>query len=107
MTAPSPIIVIEKEAEIRIAAANATVNLYNKITANVFGTPEDVARMAQSFGSGIGFAKTMEGFLAGASPEALAVAAKAADVASALGTAAAERLRSPGSGSGSEGGGPS
>lgn len=54
---------IEKEAEVRIAAANATVNLYNKIEAKIFGTPEDAAKMAKSFRNGMGIAETIDGFM--------------------------------------------
>lgn len=54
---------IEKEASVRIEAAKAMVNIYGKITANVYGTPEDVARMGSAFSKGMGLAHAINGFL--------------------------------------------
>src|SRR5215470_10081747 len=63
---------ITKEAEIRIAGAQAMATLGGKIEAKVVGTPEDVAKMTQSYMRGMGVARTIDGFFAGASGEALA-----------------------------------
>jgi len=45
---------ITKEAEIRIEAARATATLLGQVKANVYGTPEDVARMTETFMRGMG-----------------------------------------------------
>lgn len=65
---------ISKEAEVRIASANATVQLLNKVDAQVFGTPEDVAKMLGHFRSGMGISRTVDGALAGASDQTVALA---------------------------------
>lgn len=57
---------IEKETEWKIATAHATAQFYGKITANVYGTPEDVAKMSTEYLSGMGIANRAEGFLDGA-----------------------------------------
>lgn len=57
---------IEKRAEVQIAAAGATATLVGKVNAQVYGTPEDVTRMAQSLARGIGAATTVNGFVEGA-----------------------------------------
>jgi flotillin len=65
---------ITKEAEIRIAGAQAMATFGGKIEATVVGTPEDVARMTQSYMKGMGVAKAVNGFFAGADDETLASA---------------------------------
>lgn len=65
---------ITKEAEIRIAGAHAMATFGGKIEATVVGTPEDVARMTQSYMKGMGVAKAMNGFFAGADDETLETA---------------------------------
>jgi flotillin len=62
---------ITKEAEIRIAGAQAMATFGGKIEANVVGTPEDVAKMTQSYMRGMGVARVLDGFAAGASENAL------------------------------------
>jgi flotillin len=62
---------ITKEAEIRIAGANAMATFGGKIEATVVGTPEDVSRMTQSYMRGMGVARTIDGFLAGSSDDML------------------------------------
>lgn len=63
---------ITKEAEIRIAGAQAMATFGGKIEANVVGTPEDVAKMTQSYMRGMGVARTIDGFFAGTNGETLA-----------------------------------
>ncbi|MEZ4411036.1 MAG: SPFH domain-containing protein [Polyangiales bacterium] len=63
---------ITKEAEVRIEGAKAMAVLTGKINAQLFGTPEDVARMARSYAQGMGVAKVMDGFFAGADAQTLA-----------------------------------
>lgn len=62
---------ITKDAEIRIAGAQAMATFGGKIEATVVGTPEDVARMTQSYMRGMGVARTLDGFVAGASSDVL------------------------------------
>jgi hypothetical protein len=62
---------ITKEAEIRIAGAHAMATFGGKIEAQVVGTPEDVAKMTQAYMRGMGVSRSIEGFLAGTSPETL------------------------------------
>ena len=71
---------IEKEAEVRIATAQSTVQLYNKITANVYGTPEDVAKMGQAFSNGMGLSQAAGGFLAGADESTLGAVRKVGEL---------------------------
>jgi flotillin len=77
---------ITKEAEIRIEAARATATLLGQVKANVYGTPEDVARMTETFMRGMGVSSAIEGFLEGAGPQtASAVTSVATSLTGALG----------------------
>jgi flotillin len=77
---------ITKEAEIRIEAARATATLLGQVKANVYGTPEDVARMTETFMRGMGVSNAIEGFLEGAGPQtASAVTSVATSLTGALG----------------------
>jgi flotillin len=77
---------ITKEAEIRIEAARATATLLGQVKANVYGTPEDVARMTETFMRGMGVSTAVEGFLEGAGPQTTgAVASVATSLTGALG----------------------
>ena len=69
---------ITKEAEVRIEAARATATLLGQVKANVFGTPEDVARMTNNFMRGMGISTAIEGFVDGAGPQTAGVATAAA-----------------------------
>jgi uncharacterized membrane protein YqiK len=62
---------ITKEAEIRIAGAQAMATFGGKIEANVVGTPEDVAKMTQSYMRGMGVGRVLDGFAAGSTESAL------------------------------------
>ncbi len=59
---------IVKEAEVRIAAAGAMADLMGSVKAQVFGTPEDVAKMVGRYMQGMGVANLTEGFLSNAGP---------------------------------------
>lgn len=83
---------ITKEAEIQIAGAAAMATLSGKIQAQVFGTPEDVARMTAAYAKGMGFSKMVDGFFAGASEETLESVEGAAGQLANLVGAAAKRL---------------
>ncbi len=60
---------IEKEAMVRIEAARATAQVYGKITATVYGSPEDVAKVGQAVVKGIEGASMFEGFFGAAGPK--------------------------------------
>lgn len=83
---------VVKEAEVRIEGAKAYISIVGKVQANVYGTPEDVARMADGFAKGMGLANTVAGFLAGADDDTKSVAAKALNAAADLTAAASARL---------------
>ena len=51
----------------KIEAARATATLLGKVNANVYGTPDDVAKMTGHFMRGMGLGQMIEGGLAGAS----------------------------------------
>jgi flotillin len=84
---------ITREAEVRIEAARATATLLGQVKANVFGTPEDVARMTDTFMRGMGLSTAVEGFLNGAGPQSTAAAGGAAASLTSLVGALAERLK--------------
>jgi uncharacterized membrane protein YqiK len=83
---------IERETAVRIEAAKAMATLYNKVTANVYGTPEDAAKMSAMFARGMGIAQAMDGFFAAATGGSAEVAQKTLDAVDRLAGAAAERL---------------
>ena len=83
---------ITKEAEVRMEAARATATLVGKVQAQVFGTPQDVARMTESFMGGMGLARAMDGFLAGASEQTTTLASGALHGVNSLLGAAAARI---------------
>ncbi|MEW5850572.1 MAG: SPFH domain-containing protein [Myxococcota bacterium] len=87
---------ITKEAEVRIEAARATVNLLGKVHAQVFGTPEDVSRMTQALMNGMGISQTVDGFFAGASPRTLQVADAVGKQVASLASAVTRKLEGDG-----------
>lgn len=70
---------IEAQARVQIETARATVNLLGKVNANVYGTPEDVAKMTGHFMRGMGLSQMIEGGLAGASEAVRAAAGQAVE----------------------------
>lgn len=84
---------IEQEANIRIESARATAQFYGKITANVYGTPEDVAKMGANFNAGMGLSQTIGGFLAGADVSTVETIQKAMGAVNNLADAAASKLK--------------
>lgn len=62
---------ISKDAEVRIAGAQAMATFGGKIEATVVGTPEDVSRMTQAYMKGMGVSRTIDGFFSGAGPEVI------------------------------------
>jgi flotillin len=74
---------ITAEKEVRIESARALATIQGKITANVYGTPEDVARMNAAFAQGMGLSSMLGGFLDGTNnnPDATAALGKAVGMA--------------------------
>lgn len=83
---------IEQEAHVRIAAANATAQFYGKISANVYGTPEDVAKMSQHFSAGMGLSQAFGGFMAGADASTVETVKRVVSAADNLISAAATKV---------------
>ena len=93
---------IEQEATVRIAAAHATAQFYGKISANVYGTPEDVAKMSQHFSAGMGLSQAFGGFMAGADTSTIETVKKVVGAVDSFATAAASKLSGKGSTSDAE-----
>ena len=89
---------ITKEAEIRIAGAQAMAALSGTIHANVFGTPETVARMTETYMKGMGVSTAVEGFFAGAGNDTKELAEGAGSTIAGLLRSVVARLESGDSG---------
>jgi len=85
---------IEGETRVRIEGAKVMATVLNKVTANVYGTPEDVAKMTTAFNNGMGLSGFMGGFFDGANNSPDLVSALSA--AGKLAQAATERLTTNG-----------
>ena len=83
---------VVKEAEVRIATAQATATLVGRIEGKIFGTPETVSSMVQSFMNGMGVSSTAEGFLSGAGPATQAATASAVNTLTQLVEGLTKRL---------------
>jgi flotillin len=88
---------IEQEARVRIEAAHATAQFFGKIQANVYGTPEDVAKMSQHFNAGMGLSQAFGGFMAGADASTIETVKKVVGAVDGLATAATNKLSGKGS----------
>lgn len=84
---------IEQEAHVRIESARATAQFYGKIQANVYGTPEDVAKMSSHFNAGMGLSQAFGGFLAGADASTVDTIQKTIGAVNNLADAAAIKLK--------------
>lgn len=60
---------ISKVAEVQVAMANAMATFSGRIDAKVFGTPEQVGGMMESFRNGMGLSTAMSGLLEGMDQE--------------------------------------
>ncbi len=60
---------INREADVRIATAQASVHLFEKVTATLIGSPSDLAKIQDSFMQGTSSARMIEGFLGSAGPK--------------------------------------
>jgi flotillin len=83
---------IAQEATVRVEAAKAMATVYGKITANVYGTPEDVAKMGQRFAEGMGLSQMLSGFFGGADSSPTPTVRKAVEVLETLGAAAVDHF---------------
>ncbi|HEV8244419.1 MAG TPA: SPFH domain-containing protein [Polyangiaceae bacterium] len=86
---------IDAEREIRIATAHASASLFQKIQANLYGTPADVARISEAFLKGQSAATTANSFLEAASSDTQSALGKAGASAHELLSALATRLAGP------------
>lgn len=84
---------IQMEGEVRIASAQATAQFYGKISANVYGTPEDVAKMGKYFSDGMGISQGIGGFMAGANSETLETTTNILKTMEKLAGGAVDRLK--------------
>lgn len=75
---------IEAEREVRIAVANASATLFTKVQANLYGTPEDVAKVNEAFLRGQRAALTSGGFFEVADEKTLATIDGAKELVGAL-----------------------
>ena len=64
---------IEAEKEVRIAVARASATLFAKVQANLYGTPEDVTKVAAALTRGQALAEGVGGFLGSADGRTLRV----------------------------------
>jgi uncharacterized membrane protein YqiK len=83
---------ITQEALVRIESAKATAQFYGKIQANVYGTPEDVAKMSQHFNAGMGLSQAFGGFLAGADASTVETVQKTMGAVNEIASAVAGKL---------------
>jgi len=59
---------IEAEREVRVAVAQAQASLFTRMSANLYGTPDDVQKILQSFLAGQSAVSALNGFTASAEP---------------------------------------
>ena len=83
---------IIQQAQVRIESAKATAQFYGKIQANVYGTPEDVAKMGAHFSAGMGLSQAFSGFMSGADASTAETVQKTMSVVNELASAAATKL---------------
>lgn len=84
---------IESDQHVRVAIANASATLFQKLEANLYGTPEDVSRMLESVMNGQQLARTVGGFFEAADDNTNAVVAGVATGAKQLAEAVVGRMR--------------
>jgi uncharacterized membrane protein YqiK len=86
---------VEAEREVRVAIAHASATLFTKVQANLYGTPEDVARIGDAFLKGQSAAVSANGFFEVASSATDGVLAKLGKSAEELASALSSRLAGP------------
>jgi uncharacterized membrane protein YqiK len=83
---------VEAEREVRVAIAHASATLFTKVQANLYGTPEDVARIGDAFLKGQSAAVSANGFFEVASSATDGVLAKLGKSAEEFASALSSRL---------------
>jgi uncharacterized membrane protein YqiK len=86
---------VQAEREVRVAVAQASATLFSKVQANLYGTPADVARIADSFLKGQSTAAAANGFFALASDATDGVVSKLGQSAEMLLSGLSSRLAGP------------
>lgn len=86
---------IEAEREVRVAIAQSSASLFQKVQANLYGTPADVAKIGEAFLKGQNAAATANGFFEVASPATSGAVARVGSSAEELLAALASRLAGP------------
>jgi flotillin len=86
---------IVAEREVRVAIAQASATLFTKVQANLYGTPEDVARIGDAFLNGQKAALTANGFFEASSPATNGALGRLGQSAEELLAALASRLGDP------------
>lgn len=89
---------IIQEAQVRIESAKATAQFYGKIQANVYGTPEDVAKMGAHFNAGMGLSQAFSGFLSGADASTAETVKRTMGAVNEVASAVATKLAGTGKG---------
>jgi flotillin len=84
---------IEAEKEVRIATSHAQASVFTKMTANLYGTTEDVEKLLASFVAGQSTASALNGFLSHADEPTKALIGTLGKGVAELAGAAAERLK--------------
>jgi uncharacterized membrane protein YqiK len=84
---------IEAEKEVRIATATAQASLFTRMSANLYGTTEDVHKLMSALVNGQTAATTIGGFLSQSDDATKAVLASVGKGVAELASSAAERLR--------------
>jgi uncharacterized membrane protein YqiK len=87
---------IEAEREIRIAIADASAKLFQKLEANLYGTPEDAQKILESMVRGQSVARTVGGFFEAADGNTKEVMAGIAGGMQQLAGAVADRVADKG-----------
>ncbi len=84
---------VDAERQVRIAAANASATIFTKMTAQLYGTPEDAAKIITAVMSGQGASSAIEGFLQTAGPQTKDALQKIGSVTAGVADAISEHLR--------------
>jgi len=89
---------VEAEKQVRIAAANASATIFTKMTAQLYGTPEDAGKIISAVMNGQGMSSAIEGFLQTAGPQTKDALSKIGSVTAGVADAISDRLKENGSG---------
>jgi len=84
---------VEAEKQVRIAAANASATIFTKMTAQLYGTPEDATKIISAVMNGQGISSAIEGFLQTAGPQTKEAMNKIGSVTTGVADAISERLK--------------